>query len=106
MVRTMSFGMAVLSMELGQAVAREGWNGKGQFLYLVPATSYPAQTGVAKEFFGQDALVPYGAYIALKNAQGIVVPWTPSQSDQLARDYVIVDLTTDQLSLPLQEQRV
>lgn len=74
------------------AVARKGWNGKGMFLYLVPAPArgYPAQTGVAKEFFGEEALVPYTAYIAMKTADNQVTPWAPSQMDMLADDWVIV----------------
>lgn len=74
------------------AVARAGWNGKGMFVYHVPAASYPAQTGVAKKTFGEDALVEYGAYLALKAADGKVYPWTPSQADQLADDWEILTL--------------
>lgn len=36
-------------------------------------------------------LVPYGAYFALKNAQGVVVPWVPSVGDLLACDWFVVE---------------
>ena len=73
----MNFGHALEMLKRGEAVSRAGWNGKGMFLYLVPAPEqgYPAQTGVAKRFFGDRALVPYGPYIAMKTADGTVVPW-------------------------------
>lgn len=87
----MPFGLAIEAMKQGKRVARAGWNGQGMFAYLVPAASYPAQTGVAKQFFGEGALVPYRAYMALKTAQGDVATWAPSGSDALADDWMILD---------------
>lgn len=87
----LSFGMAIEALKLGEKVARAGWNGAGQFVYLVPAASYPAQTGIAKAYFGADAMVPYRAYLALKTAQGDVATWAPSCSDALADDWQIVE---------------
>ena len=86
----MSFGLAIEAAKKGKKIARAGWNGKGMFLYHVPAAAYPPSTDVAKEAFrGED--VPYGAYIAIKTAQGNVVPWLASQSDMLADDWCIVE---------------
>ena len=59
------------------------------FLYYVPANAYPPSTEVAKEAFGGEN-VPYGAYIAMKTAQGNVIPWTASQTDILSEDWHIV----------------
>jgi hypothetical protein len=86
--KTMDFGDAIKCLKAGKRVARQGWNGKGMFLYHVPANSYPAQTQVAKESFGK--MVEYGAYIAMKTAQGNVVPWLASQTDMLSKDWVEV----------------
>lgn len=86
----MSFGLAIEAAKMGKKIARYGWNGKGMFLYHVPAAAYPPSTEVAKEAFcGSD--VPYGAYIAMKTAQGNVVPWLASQTDMLADDWKIVE---------------
>jgi len=84
----MGIGQAIGQMKLGKAVARMGWNGVGMYLYYVPAASYEAQTDVAKSEFGY--LVPYQAYVAMKTAQGTVVPWLASQTDLLAEDFVVV----------------
>lgn len=86
----MTFGLAVEAMKKGMRVAREGWNGKGMFVYLVPAASYPVQTGAAKAHFGAGALVPYNAYLALKGVDDTVSTWAPSGSDALADDWHIV----------------
>lgn len=83
----MDFGEALHKLRTGKAVTRTGWNGKGMFLYLVDAGNYPAASPVAKVAWG-DALVPYGPYIAMKTAQGNVVPWLASQTDVLATDWI------------------
>lgn len=87
----MTFGGALVALKRGAKVARAGWNGKGMFAYLVPAASYPAQTGAAKSHFGEGALVPYNAYLALKNVDNTVSTWAPSGGDALAEDWLIVE---------------
>jgi len=81
----MNFGLALEALKQGKSVERSGWNGRGMFLYLVPADTYPTRTDMAKEAFGDT--VDYGAYIAMKTAQGNVVPWLASQTDVLADDW-------------------
>lgn len=85
------FGTALHLMELGERVQREGWNGKGMFVYIVPAASYPAQRNAKGVLVGDypNDMVPYSSYIALKSASGEVVPWTISQSDALATDWCL-----------------
>ena len=82
------FALALRALKRGARVTRADWNGKGQFVYLVPAASYPVQTGAAAAHFGEGALVPYRAYLALKTAQGDVATWAPSCSDVLADDWL------------------
>lgn len=88
--QAVTFGDALHMLKLGKKVARAGWNGKGMFVYMVPAASYPAQTGVAKEYFGQDAMVPYQAYLAIKNVNETISTWVPSINDCLAEDWVVL----------------
>lgn len=87
----MDIGLAIKHARQGHKIAREGWNGKGMFLYYVPANKYPAGNnplGTIKGVFEND-LVPYGAYIAMKTAQDNVVPWLASQADLLADDWYV-----------------
>lgn len=88
-----SFGHAVELLKAGHRVAREGWNGKGMFLYYVPENKYPASRNEHGTMIGmfKDDMVPYGAYIAMKTAQNNVVPWLASQTDVLAEDWQIVE---------------
>lgn len=88
-VKEGTFAWALAQVGRGMAIHRTGWNGEGQFVYMVPAASYPAQTGVAKAHFGEGSLVPYAAYLALKNAQGSVSVWVPSTGDLFATDWAV-----------------
>ncbi|WP_454917264.1 DUF2829 domain-containing protein [Xanthobacter sediminis] len=80
MPRGMSFGDALAALKSGKRVARDGWNGKGMFLFLVPGSTFTIK--------GTE--VPYHAHIDMKTAQGDVVPWHGSQTDVLADDWALV----------------
>lgn len=86
----LTFGLAIEALKKGHKVARAGWNGKGMFVYFVPAASYPVQTGAAKSHFGDGAMVPYNAYMALKNVDETVSTWVPSVNDCLTEDWSIL----------------
>ena len=87
----MNFGLAIEAAKKGAKITRRGWNGKGMFLYYVPEGRYPARTDAAKSIATEDGKVDYGAYIAMKTAQGNVVPWLASQTDILADDWEVVE---------------
>ena len=74
----LNFGQALEAIKAGKRIARTGWNGKGMFVYLVPPASYPVQTGAAKAHFGEGAMVPYNAYMAIKNVDNTVSTWVPA----------------------------
>ena len=90
-MKNLNFGQAIEAAKQGKKIAREGWNGAGMFAYIVPATNFPAITQIAKEHFGENTLVPYRAYWALKTAQEDIAMWSPSGSDSLAEDWIILN---------------
>lgn len=87
----MTFGIAIEALKKGKKVARAGWNGKRMFLYYVPVGAYAPCTEIAASLVNENGLVEYGAYIAMKTAQGNVVPWLASQTDMLAEDWIIIE---------------
>jgi hypothetical protein len=87
-IHGLTFGLAVEALKKGLKVDRFGWNGRGMFIYYVPANKYPAVTDIAKEEFGD--LVPYNAYLAIRNVNGTVSTWVPSINDVLADDWQII----------------
>ncbi len=89
----MDFGQALHELKSGKKVERVGWNGKGMFIYHVPAASYPAQRNEKGTMLGlfPDDMVPYTAYLAIKSVNNTVSPWLASQTDILADDWQIVE---------------
>ena len=88
----LNYGDALNRLKRGMAMARKGWNGRGMFVYHVPANAYPAQTGVAKQYFGENALVPYNEYLAIKNVDDTVSTWVASINDMMAQDWYVVNI--------------
>lgn len=75
---TVNFGQAIEVLKQGGRVAREGWNGKGMFLFYVDRP---------ESYWGCEGL----NWIGMKTADNKVVPWLASQTDILAEDWTIVE---------------
>lgn len=86
----LDFGLALLLMKKGFRVAREGWNGKGMFVYLVTGGNYPVQMGAIKEYANEQGTVKYNPYMAIKNVNNSISTWVPSVNDCLAEDWQAV----------------
>jgi len=71
-----NFGVAIERLKEGSAVAREGWNGKGQYLDLQVPDEHSKMT------------LPY---IAISTVTGDKVPWLASQTDMLSEDWIEVE---------------
>ena len=95
--RVRDIGYAISAVKSGGVVARKAWISTDAFVFYVPAGSYPASRNGKGTLLGQfpNNLVPYESYLAIKNADGKVVPWTPSISDTLAEDWYAWELTTN-----------
>lgn len=89
----MDFGMAIIALKRGEAVARKGWNGKGMFLTLQNGSEIAGinmRNEPAKNYYG-DSKVKICPHIDMKSADGsYVVGWLASQTDMLAEDWEIV----------------
>lgn len=100
----MTFGLALEALKRGQRVARAGWNGAGQWVALgggqhiapdefwSPHTQAFAQQKADAAGEGEDKSTFVRPYFILKTAQDdILMGWSPSQSDALAEDWLIVE---------------
>ena len=87
----MSFGIAVELAKKGVKIAREGWNGRGMFVYYVPANSYKSCTEIGSSIADENGMVSYEPYFAIRNVKGTVSTWVPSINDCLAEDWIIVE---------------
>jgi len=73
----MDFSSALEALKLGEKVAREGWNGKGMFIFLYPG-------------YSESEIYEPGGQITMKTADDKFIPWLASQTDIMANDWVIV----------------
>ncbi|MBV1928235.1 MAG: DUF2829 domain-containing protein [Gammaproteobacteria bacterium] len=84
------FSWALVQIKQGSNVARQGWNGKGMFVFLVPGSTFKVNRPPLMGIYPEGTEVNYQAHIDMKTADGSVVPWLASQSDLLAEDWVVV----------------
>lgn len=81
----MNFGEAIAALKVGKKVSREGWNGKGMFLFLADGIEFStvAEIGPARP-------VSVSPSIVMKTTQDdFVVGWLTSQTEILAEDWKI-----------------
>lgn len=97
MSETMNFGDALMALKRGEKVCRSGWNGKGMFLFLLPAGTIP-KTAIhdpkLREVLDGNGRDSFDALpsIRMKTADGkILTGWLASQSDMFAEDWQIVE---------------
>ena len=87
----MNFGDALQALKHGQKVAREGWNGRGMFLFLVPGSVFKVNRAPLLGIYPEGTEINYRPHIDMKTVDGEIVPWVASQTDLLADDWCIVE---------------
>ena len=98
-VPRMSFGEAVDALKHGKKVRREGWNGKGMYLYYVNVQiscydylQQETMRAVKGDYVAiKGNCVTLNEHINMRTADGsICVGWLASQADMLSSDWQIV----------------
>ena len=83
----MDFGQAIDAIKRGHKAAREGWNGKNQYIEIASNISYTNAEGYTvnadHSAIGNKAIAFVGTY-------GVQLGWLASQADMLAEDWKIV----------------
>ena len=83
----LAFGDAIKYLKKGSKVAREGWNGKNQYIQLACDISYTINDEIVN--CNHDAIG--NRAIAFVGTSGVQMGWLASQADMLAEDWYIVD---------------
>lgn len=86
----MSFGSALERLKSGHKLAREGWNGKGMFIYLVDGSRFAVNRAPLLGIYPEGTVIDYRPHIDMRTADGSCVPWVASQTDILADDWTVV----------------
>ena len=85
----MDFGIALKELKEGNKVCRDGWNGKGMFLFLVPGSKFEVNRPPLLGIYPEGTVIDYHAHVDMKTANGQIVPWLCSQTDMLAEDWMV-----------------
>jgi hypothetical protein len=84
------FSFALFALKEGNKLAREGWNGKQMFIFLVPGSKFQVNRAPLLGIYPEGTEISYLPHIDMRTATGEIVPWLASQSDLMAEDWVIV----------------
>lgn len=93
-METHSFSEALIALKAGKKIAREGWNGKGMWIVLMPALYLDASivNGRTSKHLGEGVDLDSQPYIAMFTAKKQWQPgWLASQEDLLAEDWIIIE---------------
>jgi hypothetical protein len=117
MKTNLNFGQAIEALKEGKRVARDGWNGKGMFIFERPADELSVDFIInkvkslpksLKDYYisqfaftinekengksPEDIKVKFTPYLCMKAADGTIVNgWLASQTDMLSEDWCILD---------------
>lgn len=96
----MNFGQAIEALKQGKKVTRNGWNGRGMFLWLKPQTVIKAEwckdpllhslaESNGGEILGLGTICMFTHDSSGRKA--ILTGWLASQSDMLSEDWELVE---------------
>jgi len=91
MLETFDFSTALIWLKEGKKVCRLGWNGKGMFAFLVPGSKFEVSREPLASIMPIGTPVNYRPHLDLKAVDGSIGVWTPSTSDLLADDWMVVE---------------
>lgn len=99
MKQGLTFGEAIEALKKGRHVTRRGWNGRGMYLWLMPAMSVPADwckephlKSLAEANGGVIECLPSIRMYTVnaEERRAVLTGWLASQTDMLSDDWEIV----------------
>ncbi|MGY6030672.1 DUF2829 domain-containing protein [Phytobacter sp. AG2a] len=87
----MNFGDALEAVKSGAKIYREGWNGKGQHVFLVKPPQSAEPNEPKYEMNLDDTYAPASnltPFLMLRNSQAAYCVWVPSTGDLFANDWL------------------
>lgn len=87
----MSFPHALEMVFRGHCVSRTVWNAVGQFIFQVPGSEFAVNKKPLMGIYPAGAVVNYQNHIDMRTTDGSIVPWTPTQTDIQAIDWMVLD---------------
>lgn len=93
----LDFGQALYFLKRGKRISRIGWNGKGMFLFLLPAGTVPTKAiydpalrAVIESEVGGESFEALGSIRMFTADKKILTGWLASQTDMLSEDWCVL----------------
>lgn len=86
----LTFGQALEFLKAGHKLAREGWNGKDMFVYLVEGSVFQVNRKPLLGIYPEGTTINYLPHIDMKMADGSIMTWNAAQIDMLGEDWGVV----------------
>lgn len=83
------FGIALEAAKLGERIARKGWNGKSQYVFLAQNLEFHTEADLSA--YEEHGIFVHDALAIKTSAEQVQVGWLASQSDMLSNDWYIVE---------------
>ena len=84
----MNFSQALDLIKQGKKLAREGWNGKDGFIFLVQGSEFEVNRAPLNQFYSIGTKIKYNPHIDAQYSNGSVGVWDANVFDILAEDWV------------------
>ena len=90
------FGWALRQLKAGNRVQRTGWNGKGMYLWLLPAATVKAEWCREPHLKAQaeangGEIEALGSIRMMTADKKVLTGWLASQTDMLSEDWQLAD---------------
>ena len=66
--KCMNFGQAIVELKRGKKVARDGWNGKGMFIFLVSGSTFKVNRKPLLGIYQEGTEITYQPHIDMRTA--------------------------------------
>jgi len=83
----LTFSQALEHLKNGIKMQRTGWNGKGMFVFLVQGSKFVVNRPPLLGIYPEGTLITYNSHLDIKNVDGSISTWSPSNGDVLAEDW-------------------
>ncbi|MDR0586193.1 MAG: DUF2829 domain-containing protein [Treponema sp.] len=86
----MDFGEAIRQCKQGKRIARTGWNGKNQYVFLIPDYTFRREEIPALKDDPREEISFWGCFCIMTTSGKVQMGWLATQSDMQAVDWEVI----------------
>ncbi|MDR2020672.1 MAG: DUF2829 domain-containing protein [Treponema sp.] len=86
----MPFSFAIEAAKQGKKITRKGWNGKNQYVFLIPDYVFKREEIPALKDDPREEVTFWGCFCIMTSIGKVQMGWLATQSDMQAADWEIV----------------